>query len=124
MYLQAAGHWEQALGLNPLFPQGWFALGYCCLKIKHQERALQVIAMAKVCTGVAPHSLLCSYQRSGPFAAVVHWSLFVVDYCLFAAHVKTFCSSDAMLQILDLIPSNRTRTCFSMLKSSCTFCGG
>lgn len=44
MYLcmQAEGHWEKALGLNPLFPQGWFALGYCCLKTKNQQRALQV----------------------------------------------------------------------------------
>ncbi|KAL3155216.1 hypothetical protein ABBQ32_013155 [Trebouxia sp. C0010 RCD-2024] len=38
---QAEGHWEKALGLNPLFPQGWFALGYCCLKTKNQQRALQ-----------------------------------------------------------------------------------
>ena len=30
------------MGLNPLFPQGWFALGYCCLKTKNQQRALQV----------------------------------------------------------------------------------
>lgn len=42
MCMQAEGHWEKALGLNPLFPQGWFALGYCCLKTKNQQRALQV----------------------------------------------------------------------------------
>ena len=39
--LQAEGHWEKALGLNPLFPQGWFALGYCCLKTHNSQRALQ-----------------------------------------------------------------------------------
>ena len=38
---QAAGHWEKALALNPLFPQGWFGLGYCCLKTKSHQRALQ-----------------------------------------------------------------------------------
>lgn len=49
MCVQAAGHWENALRLNPLFPQGWFALGYCCLKTKNQQRALQVILKASVC---------------------------------------------------------------------------
>ena len=43
-WLQAEGHWEKALGLNPLFPQGWFALGYCCLKTQNRQRALQVSA--------------------------------------------------------------------------------
>ncbi len=40
--LQAEGHWEKALGLNPLFPQGWFAMGYCCMKTHHTQRALEV----------------------------------------------------------------------------------
>ena len=40
--LQAEGHWEKALGLNPLFPQGWNAMGYCCMKTHHTQRALEV----------------------------------------------------------------------------------
>ncbi|DBB11777.1 hypothetical protein WJX82_011005 [Trebouxia sp. C0006] len=38
---EAEGHWEKALGLNPLFPQGWFAMGYCCMKTHHTQRALE-----------------------------------------------------------------------------------
>lgn len=41
LMIQAAGHWEKALALNPLFPQGWFGLGYCCLKTLNHQRALQ-----------------------------------------------------------------------------------
>eukprot|EP00887_Chlorella_sp_A99_P004614 scaffold4.g4614.t1 len=37
----AAGHWEAALALNPLHAEGWFSLGYCCIKEKQYERALQ-----------------------------------------------------------------------------------
>ena len=40
--VQAEGHWEKALGLNPLFPQGWFAMGYCCIKTRNTQRALEV----------------------------------------------------------------------------------
>ena len=50
--LQAAVHWEKALGLNPLFPQGWFALGYCCLKTKHQQRALEVTKLGPLFASV------------------------------------------------------------------------
>ncbi len=38
---QAAVHWEAALAFNPLHEQGWFALGYCCLKHGDHTRALQ-----------------------------------------------------------------------------------
>ncbi len=38
----AAGHWEEALALNPLNPSGWFALGYACLKGQDDSRAVQV----------------------------------------------------------------------------------
>ena len=30
--MQAAEHWELALAVNPLHPDGWFALGHCEMK--------------------------------------------------------------------------------------------
>ena len=30
--LQAAEHWEKALAVNPLNPDGWFSLGHCMMK--------------------------------------------------------------------------------------------
>lgn len=39
--LQAAEHWELALAVNPLHSEGWFSLGYCCLKRQNWTRALQ-----------------------------------------------------------------------------------
>lgn len=41
---QAAQHWELALGVNPLHPQGWFSLGYCALKQQDYARALQAFS--------------------------------------------------------------------------------
>lgn len=38
--LQACGHWEAALSLNPLHPEAWFNLGYCHLKAEHFTAAL------------------------------------------------------------------------------------
>lgn len=38
----AADAFELALGLSPLYPDAWFALGYCCLRLGRTERALQV----------------------------------------------------------------------------------
>lgn len=38
---QGAVRWEAALAINPLHEQGWFALGYCCLKQHDAQRALQ-----------------------------------------------------------------------------------
>ncbi|KAL6770306.1 hypothetical protein ACKKBG_A34440 [Auxenochlorella protothecoides x Auxenochlorella symbiontica] len=31
-HAEAAGHWRAALALSPLHPEGWFSLGYACLK--------------------------------------------------------------------------------------------
>lgn len=39
-FARSAGHWELALGINPLYPQGWFALGHCYIKTQEYERAL------------------------------------------------------------------------------------
>ena len=39
--LQAAEHWELALGINPLHSDGWFSLGYCHLKTGNGRRAVQ-----------------------------------------------------------------------------------
>ena len=44
--VQAAGHWELALGVNPLHPEGWFALGYCTLKLENYSRAAQAFSRA------------------------------------------------------------------------------
>ncbi len=41
---QAAQHWELALGVNPLHPEGWFSLGYCALKQQDYTRALQAFS--------------------------------------------------------------------------------
>ena len=82
MCLQAGEHWEKALGLNPLFPQGWFALGYCCLKTNHQDRALQVLIVAKLCTHVASHSMLSSYKQLGLLAAVANIGQSMGNVCL------------------------------------------
>lgn len=38
----AVAHWEAALALNPLNPDGWFAMGYACLKAEDDTRAVQV----------------------------------------------------------------------------------
>ncbi|KAK9803992.1 hypothetical protein WJX72_011120 [[Myrmecia] bisecta] len=40
-YAKSAKHWEKALAINPLFPDGWFALGYCALKTGDYARAVQ-----------------------------------------------------------------------------------
>ncbi len=37
-----ARHWEAALALNPLNPEGWFSLGYAYIKLKDSAKALQV----------------------------------------------------------------------------------
>ena len=42
--MQAAQHWELALGVNPLHPEGWFSLGYCALKQQDFSRALQAFS--------------------------------------------------------------------------------
>ena len=42
--MQAAQHWELALGVNPLHPEGWFSLGYCALKQQDFARALQAFS--------------------------------------------------------------------------------
>ena len=37
-----ARHWERALALNPLNPEGWFCLGFAYIKQKDYPKALQV----------------------------------------------------------------------------------
>jgi predicted TPR repeat methyltransferase len=41
-YGGASQHWEAALALNPLHPDGWFALGFAALKAGDDTRAVQV----------------------------------------------------------------------------------
>jgi len=41
-YGEAAAAYEAALGLNPLYPDVWFSLGYCYLKTGQIQKALQV----------------------------------------------------------------------------------
>lgn len=36
-----AEHWEAALALNPLNPEGWFSLGFAYIKEKDYAKALQ-----------------------------------------------------------------------------------
>ena len=36
----AIPHWTKALALNPLFPTGWFSLGYCYMREENEEKAL------------------------------------------------------------------------------------
>eukprot|EP00879_Flechtneria_rotunda_P017593 GHRR01018443.1.p1 GENE.GHRR01018443.1~~GHRR01018443.1.p1 ORF type:complete len:607 (+),score=293.02 GHRR01018443.1:146-1822(+) len=40
-YSKAAAAYKLALGLNPLYPDVWFALGFCYLKLKDNSNALQ-----------------------------------------------------------------------------------
>lgn len=49
--MQAAEHWELALAVNPLHPEGWFALGFCCLKAQATRRAVQAFSR---CTQLQP----------------------------------------------------------------------
>lgn len=41
-YEQAAAAYEAALALNPLYPDVWFSLGYCYLRMEQTQKALQV----------------------------------------------------------------------------------
>jgi tetratricopeptide (TPR) repeat protein len=41
-YARAASAYELALGLNPLYPEAWFAQGYCYLRLGENTKALQV----------------------------------------------------------------------------------
>ena len=40
-YASAIDHWEKALALNPLYPSGWFAVGYCYMREDREDEALQ-----------------------------------------------------------------------------------
>lgn len=42
-YAAAADAYETALALSPLYPDAWFALGYCYLKMGDNGKALQVM---------------------------------------------------------------------------------
>lgn len=50
-WTQASSRWTAALSINPLHEQGWFALGYCCLKQQEPQRALQ--AFTRYVVGVS-----------------------------------------------------------------------
>lgn len=41
-YAAAAAAYESALALNPLYPDVWFSLGYCYLRLEQNHKALQV----------------------------------------------------------------------------------
>lgn len=41
-YAAAATAYEAALALNPLYPDVWFSLGYCYLRLEQTQKALQV----------------------------------------------------------------------------------
>lgn len=41
-YAAAATAYEAALTLNPLYPDVWFSLGYCYLRLDQTQKALQV----------------------------------------------------------------------------------
>ena len=70
---QAAQHWELALGVNPLHPEGWFALGYCALKRRNFVRAAQAFsrcAQQQPDNGDAWNNLAAIHlQASGPCRA-------------------------------------------------------
>jgi hypothetical protein len=42
-YAAAASAYEAALALNPLYPDVWFSLGYCYLRLEQTHKALQVM---------------------------------------------------------------------------------
>ena len=44
--MQAAEHWTLALTVNSLHPEGWFALGYCYLKLDERQKSLQAFTRA------------------------------------------------------------------------------
>jgi predicted TPR repeat methyltransferase len=64
-YGGAAQHWEAALALNPLHPDGWFALGYAALKAADDTRAVQV-CRGVYCshTSAALHATMAEAVRS------------------------------------------------------------
>ena len=39
-WVVAAQRWQEAMQLNPLFPEGWFSCGYALLKAKREDEAL------------------------------------------------------------------------------------
>lgn len=41
-WAKAIDHYELALSINPLHPDAWFSLGFCCLKTEQPKKALQV----------------------------------------------------------------------------------
>ena len=53
-YGGAAHHWEAALALNPLHPDGWFALGFAALKAGDDTRAVQVPLLGCRCLYASP----------------------------------------------------------------------
>jgi tetratricopeptide (TPR) repeat protein len=55
-YAAAAVAYESALALNPLYPDVWFSLGYCYLRLEQNQKALQVRSCA-VCLRVVCRAL-------------------------------------------------------------------
>eukprot|EP00850_Spirogloea_muscicola_P020172 SM000208S06342 [mRNA] locus=s208:110210:117173:- [translate_table: standard] len=39
-FRKAVSHWETALALNPLHPDGWFSLGYAAIQVEDADKAL------------------------------------------------------------------------------------
>lgn len=48
-YTRAAAAYELALALNPLYPEAWFAQGYCYLRMGDNSKALQVSTALQGC---------------------------------------------------------------------------
>ncbi len=53
-YGGASQYWEAALALNPLHPDGWFALGFAALKAGDDTRAVQVLFLGCPCVYPRP----------------------------------------------------------------------
>ena len=45
-FAKGAEHWESALALNPLHPEGWFNLGWCYIKVKDYSGAMRALTRA------------------------------------------------------------------------------
>jgi tetratricopeptide (TPR) repeat protein len=43
-YPAAVAAWEAALAINPMYPEGWFGLGYACMKTGDERRALSAFS--------------------------------------------------------------------------------
>eukprot|EP00899_Mesostigma_viride_P027834 jgi/Mesvir1/8235/Mv12517-RA.1 len=52
-YEASVGHWEDALAINPLYPDAWFSLGYAAIKSNQFDKALHAYTR---CTQLDPEN--------------------------------------------------------------------